>query len=180
MKHLHALPPLVALAAICAIALHASAVDISRLQPLADEDGPLLIDDRVPAPHKPAPAPVDVGQDLPADQPNKPIAPSGARAGEIAKLIRQLGAEDFRTRDAAAARLRDMGNDALAQLSEARADPDPEVASRAAGIILRLTHHATLFTRTAPPGRNPGVIGQRIHVSVGPNGVQTEVFEGDR
>src|SRR4051794_7022484 len=177
MKHHHALPPLAIAAASCLVALNAWAVGSSGTELLLDEDGPLLIDDRISPAPKTAPAPVDVGQDLPTDLPNKPPAPTGARGEEIAKLIRQLGADDFHARDAASARLREIGNDALGPLSEARGDADPEVASRAAGIIRRITHHTSLFARTG--GQN-GVAGQRLRVSVGPNGVQTEVFEGNR
>jgi hypothetical protein len=168
MKQSQALPPLVIVAAL--IAFRASAADIGDDKP--------LIDDRLPTTLRPAPAPVDVGQDLPVDLPNKPPAPTGERGQEIAKLIHQLGADDFRTRDAAAGRLREIGNDALGPLAEARNDPDPEIASRAAGIIRRITHRTSLFGHLAQGQK--GANGQRVHMSVGPNGVQTEVIMGDQ
>jgi hypothetical protein len=145
---------------------------------VCDEEGLSLIDDRVLPVLGTAPAPVDVGQDLPVDLPNKPPAPTGERGQEIGKLIRQLGSDDFRARDAASARLREIGDDALGPLSEARSNADPEIASRAAGIIRRITHRTSLFARIG--ARPNGAAGQQVRMSVGPNGVQTEVIEGNR
>jgi hypothetical protein len=182
MKNRSRLPLFALAAAGCCVAMSSAAAaagHAGRSQACARRE-PLLIDDRPSRQPQPrnAPAPVDVGQDLPADLPNKPPPPpTGKVAQEIDQLIRQLGADDFRARDSAAARLREIGNDALAPLAQAKEDPDPEVASRAAGIIRQITHRTSLFARIGRGGRGNG-LGQRVRVSVGPGGVQTEAFQG--
>src|SRR5947208_16557071 len=57
---------------------------------------------------------------------------------EIRKLIDQLGNDDFKTRDAAALRLKAIGKPALPALKEALSSPDAEVVSRAQNLIKRI------------------------------------------
>ncbi|MHC4913926.1 MAG: hypothetical protein ACYTGB_00425 [Planctomycetota bacterium] len=71
-------------------------------------------------------------------------APAAAEAAEarlrakVAKLIRQLGDEDYRLREAAGRELLDVGDDALPALHAACRSPDPEVADRAAVLVEKL------------------------------------------
>jgi hypothetical protein len=164
----------VAAAAIAAVpmagAARAQAADVRR-------PAPLLADDPGGGATAGPAGPVDVARQLPADQAARPAAPSAALGAEIERLIEQLGAEEFKARDAAATRLREIGADALGPLTAAKQSPDPEIASRAAGIVRQISRKPSLFDRT---GRAPGAAGQRVQVTVGPNGVQTHVFEGDR
>src|SRR5690349_1375992 len=100
MNRSHALLSLAAATILAAVSPRvASAVDG------AEEAMTLLIDDRGTAPARGATGPVDVGQNLPADLPPKYAVPTGPLATEIEGLIKQLGADDFRARDAAAKRL---------------------------------------------------------------------------
>src|SRR4051812_9305541 len=65
---------------------------------------------------------------------------AGAKAtdGEAPALVKQLGDPDFKVREAAAKRLKDMGRDALPALTEALAQAkDPEVCSRADALMRR-------------------------------------------
>src|SRR5205823_3717468 len=54
---------------------------------------------------------------------------------EIARLIKQLGSSDFRTRDQATKRLREISNGLLDALQKAETSTDPEVSRRAQGIV---------------------------------------------
>jgi hypothetical protein len=59
---------------------------------------------------------------------------------EISRLVAQLDAADFRTRDRATHRLRELGLDALPRLRKAAEEsPSPEVRSRLADVIAGLT-----------------------------------------
>ncbi len=62
-------------------------------------------------------------------------APATTQPVRIAELIDRLGADDFRTRDAAQAELSRLGEDALPALLNRLADPDPEIARRVAEIL---------------------------------------------
>jgi tetratricopeptide (TPR) repeat protein len=69
-----------------------------------------------------------------ADKPDKPAAaaPTDAR---LADLIKQLGAEDFTTREAAQAELAQLGLEAFDALHAAQSDNDPEVSLRARYLV---------------------------------------------
>jgi WD40 repeat protein len=78
--------------------------------------------------------------------------PAGPSSAEVARLIEQLGDDDFHTREAATARLKMAGEPALDALHEATKGKDPEVRRRARRIVfaienrlygpeLRLTGH---------------------------------------
>lgn len=59
---------------------------------------------------------------------------------EIARLVAQLDAADFRVRDRATHRLRELGLDAVPRLRrEAEASPSAEVRSRLADVISGIT-----------------------------------------
>src|SRR4051794_21979826 len=57
--------------------------------------------------------------------------PAGPSAAEVGRLIVQLGDDDFDTREAATARLKEIGEPALAALREALTSDDLEVRTRA-------------------------------------------------
>lgn len=69
-----------------------------------------------------------------------PVPPSPpVQAAEVLRLIDQLGAESYRDREAAVARLESFGPEVLPPLQDAaRANPDPEVRDRAARLYARL------------------------------------------
>lgn len=76
-------------------------------------------------------------------------APGGPPAPDtLARLIEQLGSDDFAEREAASKRLAGLGPAALADIRTACASPDPEVARRArdlaAGIGRRVENEKTL------------------------------------
>lgn len=64
-----------------------------------------------------------------------PAAPSSA---EVARLVRQLGGDDFDTREAATRALARAGRPALAPLREAASSDDPEVRRRASRLVAAL------------------------------------------
>ena len=142
---------------------------------LADDVARTLLDDRGPLPRG---GQVDVGQP-PADQPTRAVPATGERADEIARLIKQLGDDDFKRRQAASTRLREVLADALAALADARKHADPEIASRADALIRQVSRRPSLFGR---PGRagSGAPLGQRVRVTVMNGSTQTEVFEGDQ
>src|SRR5262245_40820914 len=57
---------------------------------------------------------------------------------EIERLVRQLGSDQFKEREAASNALGKIGKTALAALRKAAKDSDPEIRSRAARLILAL------------------------------------------
>src|SRR5262245_6884322 len=64
----------------------------------------------------------------------------GPDSERVAQLIRQLGDDDFRKREAASKGLAAIGEPALAALKKAAAsDADPEIRRRAEGIIQTIT-----------------------------------------
>ena len=70
-------------------------------------------------------------------------ASAPATDGEAPVLVKQLGDPDFKVREAAAKRLKDMGRDALPALTEALAQAkDPEVCSRADALMRRIQRPA--------------------------------------
>lgn len=63
---------------------------------------------------------------------------TSATKGEIEKLVLDLGNEDWRTREAATKRLRELERAPRAQLVTAARSSDPEVARRAQGLLERI------------------------------------------
>ena len=61
-----------------------------------------------------------------------------ARSDDIAALVRHLGDADFRTREAASKRLREIGKPAVPALREALGGEDPEVCSRADSLLRQI------------------------------------------
>jgi hypothetical protein len=128
-----------------------------------------------------------------ADQPASP--------DEIKKLIAQLGDDDYKTRDAAAQRLRAIGKPAVPALQEALNNADPEVVARAQTLIKRLEVRPL-------PGPDPNTVngivnatrarwhivngnrvldvieaGREIHITDGPDGIAmtvTGLVDGQR
>ena len=70
----------------------------------------------------------------PAASPQQPASPLDAPH----TLARQLGDDDFRVREAAAKRLKEMGKTALPALRQALGSADPEVCSRADALIRQI------------------------------------------
>jgi hypothetical protein len=90
-----------------------------------------------------------------APQPDAQTAGANTAEGEPAALVKQLGDPDFKVREAAAKRLKDLGRDALPALTEALAQgKDPEVCSRADALMRRIQ-------RPAIPGDWLGAAGPR-------------------
>ena len=71
------------------------------------------------------------------------------KADDVPALIKQLGADDPKVRDAATQQLRRLGQIATPALTEARGSDDPEVASRA-DLILRQIQQDAQPARPAP------------------------------
>lgn len=67
-----------------------------------------------------------------------------------AELVARLGADDYRTREAAAAALERHGPAAVPALLAALDSPDPEVRRRAAPVLLKLRRAADSAERLAP------------------------------
>src|SRR5436309_11537382 len=57
---------------------------------------------------------------------------------EIARLVKQLGSSDFRTREKAMKRLTEIGAPARAALDKAATSDDPEVRRRAEKLVILL------------------------------------------
>ena len=70
-------------------------------------------------------------------QPPARAAP-GAQGDDIPSLVRQLGDADFRVREQATRRLRDIGKPAMPALREALGSDDPEVCSRADSLLRQI------------------------------------------
>ena len=69
--------------------------------------------------------------------PTLPAEPQAA-AADVPALVRQLGDADFRTREAATKRLREIGKPAAPALREALTGDDPEVSSRADSLLRQI------------------------------------------
>ncbi len=72
-----------------------------------------------------------------------PVAQPDAR--QMAKLVADLGAEDFPTRERAARALRDIGPNAVPALVKGMKSPDPEVRARSLGLARRAEKRAAAF-----------------------------------
>jgi hypothetical protein len=68
----------------------------------------------------------------------KPAPKAVAPANDVPALIKQLGDDDAKVREAASERLRRLGQIAMPALAEAQKSEDPEVASRAKAIARRI------------------------------------------
>ena len=111
-------------------------------------------------------------------------------AAEISALIARLGDEDFRQRELAAGRLRQIGRPALPALREAAQHPDPEIQTRASELIkdidgtrLRQQKDAAVAAQRAMPRAMVGGNVVQLHVAAqaGANvRVQTQVVNGHR
>src|SRR2546421_10558244 len=76
-------------------------------------------------------------------------AEAGQEAGEIPRLIRQLGAEKREDREAASKRLEEIGAQTLDALREAaKADADAEVRQRAGRLVKIITMNMTAAIAT--------------------------------
>ena len=106
---------------------------------------------------RPCPLPLLCLAALPAALLPAAAPPAGPSPAEVARLIGQLGDDDFHVREAATARLMWAGEPALPALHRALASDDPEVRRRAGRIVatvearlypeLRLLGHTALVTR---------------------------------
>jgi hypothetical protein len=93
-----------------------------------------------------------------------PARAADASAAEIQALIDQLGNDDYKTRDAAAMKLKAIGMPALPALREALNSPDAEVVTRAQNLIKRI--EVRPVPGPDPHGPNGGVHASRIRLSV--------------
>lgn len=71
-----------------------------------------------------------------ANPTTRPVSAPGET--RVEQLIQQLGAEEFKTRAAAAAQLRNMGRSVLPVLKGRRGHDDPEIASWCAALVDQL------------------------------------------
>src|SRR5262245_4578381 len=62
-------------------------------------------------------------------------AVAGGDDAEVVRLVKQLGDDDFQKREAATARLKEIGEPALDAVAKAAASSDPEVCRRAKDIV---------------------------------------------
>ena len=115
---------------------------------------------------------------------SKATAPAGA---EVEALIKQLGADDFRDREAAVAKLRGVGERALPALKRALADADPEVASRADAVVRELERPPQPARLPRASGRGMGMagagmagVGVRVHMAFENGKRRVEVQEPGR
>ena len=79
----------------------------------------------------------------------EPATAPVAKADDVPALIKRLGADDPKVRDAATQQLRRLGQIATPALTEARGSDDPEVASRADLILRQIQQDA----QPSPPAR---------------------------
>ena len=77
-------------------------------------------------------------------------APSPPVAGSPAELVARLGADDFRTREAAVTALERSGAAAIPALRAAMASDDPEVRLRAVTILYKLQRAVDSAAKLAP------------------------------
>lgn len=114
----------------------------------------------------------------------EPTTAPVVKADDVPSLIKQLGADDPKVRDAATQQLRRLGQIATPALTEARGSDDPEVASRADLILRQIQQDAqparparpaTPMVRVRPPMVvRPPLIAPRI-APVAPRGNVREV-----
>src|SRR5687768_12327833 len=67
-----------------------------------------------------------------------PVNSTPSAPTDIPALVRQLGDADFRTREAAHNRLREIGKPAMPALRDALSGDDPEVCSRADSLLRQI------------------------------------------
>jgi hypothetical protein len=102
-----------------------------------------------------------------------PGAPAEA-SNDVPTLIRQLGDGDFRVREAATRRLREIGKSAVPALREALASGDPEVCSRADSLLRQIERPRI------PPGWFRNFTDWRRRESVSNGTRVVEVIERER
>jgi formylglycine-generating enzyme required for sulfatase activity len=91
-----------------------------------------------------------------ADEASNVKVANYSNSTEIARLIKQLGHDDFMEREAATKRLVGIGKRAFDALREARSSDDPEVRWRAAAIIAARGLYGSLADGTTPGQRWAG------------------------
>jgi hypothetical protein len=112
----------------------------------------------------------------PAANPQRLPAPGAPAevANDVATLIRQLGDGDFRVREAATRRLREIGKSAVPALREALAGGDPEVCARADSLLRQIERPRI------PPGWFRNFTDWRRRESVANGARVVEVIERER
>lgn len=115
-----------------------------------------------------SPAPLARPATLPSTMPSTPNPKA---------LVQQLGADDFKQREAAAEQLRKLGKDALPALKDATTSTDPEVQARALALIHDLEHKDDKPPVAETPLNGIGEVrmnGQRFQIRqgglIGPGG----------
>ena len=98
--------------------------------------------------------------------------PAGPSAAEVERLVKQLGGDDFDTREIATARLKLAGEPALDALHKALSSGDLEVRRRAARIIWALDARLQILCYEGHSERVMGVAfspdGRRVISLLGP------------
>ena len=114
-----------------------------------------------------------------------PVAAAAPDDAEIARLVKQLGDDDFDKREAATARLKEIGEPALDAVTKAARSRDPEVRLRAEDIITdyrepRLIGHSVLTIVVSPDGRRllTGGFDKTLRLWDADTGKELRVFEG--
>jgi len=113
-------------------------------------------------------------------KPAKKVEKAGPAAGSeraeelVKELVRQLGDDDFKKREAASAELAKIGKPAVPALKEAKKNPDLEVARRAEEVLARIENRTAEATAPDMPGTAKALRGNRgAHV-----GMQIRMGEG--
>lgn len=102
---------------------------------------------------------------------------ASALEDDVAGWIRDLGSEDPKAREAAAAALEKAGERARPALEEAAKSADPEVASEAAHLLRRLDGEEKPAGRRPPAARRPMVRMSSTRVIVNRDGTTTMIQE---
>ena len=105
---------------------------------------------------------------------------TGVPAGDISKLIEDLGANDYKVREATQKKIAAMGPTVIGQLEKATQAPDPEIASRAKALIGQFNGSKAAAVRRLMVMRTLGEMRSKEAVAVlRPLLASKEPFEAD-
>jgi HEAT repeat protein len=107
------------------------------------------------------------------DEGKEPVKKAETPTEEIDKLIRQLGSEDFETREEATCKLTEFGSPALERLRRATKNPDAEIAVRAHVCITIIETNEKVAALVK--GFKDKSAKERLHVMAAINGCHSEV-----
>ena len=129
-----------------------------------------------------------------AATPDSPPAPAVGEPSDIPALVQQLGDADFRVREAAGRKLREIGKPAMPALREALTCGDPEICSRADSLLRQIERpripsgwfsdftgwRAQRVAAQRQPASSRSIEGdRRVRVTEGPAGIEMTVSGED-